>query len=206
MANSKAHWERIYTREGAENVGWYEPHLGVSLELIAGTGLGLEARIIDVGGGASTMVDDLLGQGFNNVTVLDLAPAGLALARARLGTPAKMVQWIEGDVKEAPLPKNYYDLWHDRAVFHFLTRQDDRERYVEAMRRALKPGAHIIIGTFSLEAPPRCSGLDVVRYGPDQLHRQLGNDLTLKESRLELHVTPGGVKQQYLYCRFRLPE
>jgi len=130
----------------------------------------------------------------------------LSLAKARLGARAKFVQWIEGDIKEAPLQENYYDLWHDRALFHFLTTQEDRERYVKAMRCALRPRAHLIMATFSLEAPPRCSGLDVVRYGPDQLHRQLGNDLTLKESRLELHVTPGGVKQQYLYCHFQLPE
>lgn len=203
--NRKTHWEHLYSTKGQEKVGWYKPHLRMSLELIYQTGVNKEAKIIDIGGGASTLVDDLLDYGFNHITVLDLSSTALTLTRLRLGEQAKDVEWIEGDITRVSLPESYYDVWHDRAVFHFLISPMDRKKYVEIMRRSLKPRAHIIIATFSPEAPPQCSGLNVSRYSHEQLHAELGEELELKEYREELHITPGGVKQQYIYCYFQLP-
>lgn len=206
MLNYRAHWEHIYSTKAPEYVGWYEPHLKTSLELIGHTGIGQEARIIDVGGGASTLADDLLDTGFKHITVLDLSSTALALARSRLGEWAGEVEWIASDIAHAPIPASYYDVWHDRAVFHFLITPQDRRTYVEVMHHALKPRAHIIIATFGPQAPPQCSGLEVVRYDAERLHAELGESLTLKEIRQELHVTPGGVKQEYMYCHFQMRE
>lgn len=201
----KTHWENVYSTKVPEAVGWYAPHLQTSLALINGTGVRKEARIIDVGGGASTLVDDLLDAGFAHITILDLAKVALAQMRSRLAERAAKVQWIEGDITNIDIPPGYYDVWHDRAVFHFLIEDESRKRYVNQMRRALKGGGHIIIATFAPEAPPKCSSLDVMRYSLEQLHRELGKDFILHEHKKELHVTPGGVKQMYLYCRFQKP-
>ena len=203
MMTAKTHWEKGYLSKAAEQVGWYESHLQTSLAMILRTGIGKAANIIDAGGGASTLVDDLLNAGFENITVLDIASTGLDRARSRLGERAATVQWIEGDVTCVDLPINYYDVWHDRAVFHFLTEAEPRQQYVAHMRRALKPGGHLVIATFAPEAPPKCSGLDVVRYSIEQLQRELGTDWISHEHHKELHTTPGGVKQMYLYCRFQ---
>ena len=201
----KTHWETVYTTKTPDQVGWYEPHLQTSLAMIAKAGVGRTASIIDVGGGASTLVDDLLNAGFKHLTVLDLASAALGRACSRLGERAALVRWLDGDVTRVDLPPGGYDVWHDRAVFHFLTEADDRRRYVTTLRRALKPGGHVVIATFAPEAPPKCSGLEVVRYSPERLHEALGNDLLLHEHHKELHLTPGGVEQRYLYCRLQLP-
>lgn len=198
----KSHWETIYTTKAPTEVGWYEPHLRMSLEFIVRSGVRPEGRIIDVGGGASTLVDDLLARGFRHITVLDLSPAAINLAKARLGKHAADVVWIEADITHVTLPEQYYDLWHDRAVFHFLTMADDRRRYVDAVQRALKPGGHLIVATFAPEAPPQCSGLEVVRYRPEQLQEELGASFALLESCHEGHLTPSGMSQPYLYCRF----
>jgi len=203
MITIKTHWEKVYSTKAPEQVGWYEPHLQTSFALIKRTGVRQESRIIDVGGGASTLVDDLLDAGFEHITILDIAPTALAQARSRLAERAAKAQWIEGDVTDIDLPPGYYDVWHDRAVFHFLTEPESRKRYVDHMWRALKASGHIVIASFAPEAPPKCSGLDVIRYTPEELHHELGKDLILHEHRKELHVTPGGVKQMYLYCRFQ---
>ncbi len=202
----KPHWERLYATKPSHRLGWYEPSLHTSLTLIRRTGTSRAAPIIDVGGGAATLVDDLLEAGFEDLTVLDIAAAALAQAQARLGERADRVRWIEGDVTDVILPDDHYAIWHDRAVFHFLTDAADRTRYVDRLWRALTAGGHIVIATFAPEAPPTCSGLEVVRYTPEGLHRELGASLILHEHHQALHVTPGGVEQMYLYCRFQKPD
>jgi ubiquinone/menaquinone biosynthesis C-methylase UbiE len=201
----KAHWDNLYSALHPEKLGWYEPHLRVSLDMISAARIDREARIIDIGGGASTLVDDLLARGFEHITVLDLSQAALSLARVRLGGQAGKVRWLKADITSASLPANHFDLWHDRAVFHFFTNGADREKYVKTMRRSVTAHGHIIIGAFSLQAPPKCSGLEVRRYSPELLHRELGEDLELYEHKCEAHVTPGGVEQMYVYCRFQKP-
>ena len=164
---------------------------------------GPRAAIIDVGGGASTLVDDLVDEGFGSITVLDIADTALQVSRQRLGHQAELVMWLSGDITEYRLPANRFDIWHDRAVLHFLTNPADRDAYVANLRRALKPGGHAIIGLFAPEAPPKCSGLPVQRYDHDALADVLGDAFDLLEHRKERHTTPGGVEQMYLYCRFR---
>jgi ubiquinone/menaquinone biosynthesis C-methylase UbiE len=200
---SKSHWENVYSAKPPERVAWYSPHLHTSLAMIANTALGVSARVIDIGGGASTLVDDLLVQGYQQIAVLDLSSAALSAARSRLGAYASKVKWIEGDVKTLELPPDYYDVWHDRAVFHFLTEARDREKYMENMQRTLKNDGDVIIATFSPEAPPKCSGLEVQRYTPELLQTELGEGFELLQHKSELHITPGGVEQMYVYCHFR---
>ncbi len=160
----KAHWEGIYTTKTPTGVSWYQPYASKSLELIKHTGVGTSAHIIDVGGGASTLVDDLLAEGFRHLTVLDVSSAALDAARQRIGArAAQEVAWIEADITQAVLPRLHFDVWHDRAVFHFLTDADERRRYVSAASLALKPGGHLIVATFAADGPVRCSGLNVVR-------------------------------------------
>lgn len=199
----KDHWEQVYSTKPAERLGWYAPHLQVSLSWIKDLGLSVNVPIIDVGGGASTLVEDLLDEGYRSITVLDISEKALSLARARLGKNAESVRWLEGDICSVDLPLHHYGLWHDRAVFHFLTSSEQQRQYRLQLLKALRPNGHLIIGTFAPEAPPKCSGLPVQRYSPEQLERALGEEFELKRHRKELHVTPGGVKQMYLYCHFR---
>lgn len=199
----KNHWENVYSTIPTEKLGWYAPHLQTSLRWVNGLFLTVDAPIIDVGGGASTFVEDLLEAGHQALTVLDISEKALASVRTRLGNRADMVTWLEADITTVDLPNNYYELWHDRAVFHFLTAFDQQQKYRDNLLKALKPGGHLIIGTFAPEAPPKCSGLPVQRYTPKQLENTLGSDFELKRHRKELHITPGGVEQMYLYCHFR---
>ncbi len=199
----REHWEKVYLSNPTDRVGWYKPHLVTSLKWIQELSLDKGANIIDVGGGASTLVDDFLADGYSSLTVLDLSQAALALTKKRLSERASSVTWLEGDITSVDLPACRYDLWHDRAVFHFLITPDQRQRYVANLLKALKPGGHVIIGTFSLEAPPKCSGLPVERYSAVKLERVLGSEFLLKKRDQELHVTPGGVEQMYLYCHFQ---
>lgn len=199
----KAHWEGVYRAKSPHEVSWYKEHLSLSLQFIRSSGADTAASVIDVGGGASTLVDDLLAQGFRHLTVLDVSQAALLAARKRLGPRAEDVTWIEADVTMAELPEGFYDIWHDRAVFHFLTEKSERRRYVEVLMRSLKAGGHLILAAFALQGPPRCSGLDVVRYSTGTLHEELGNAFVLRESVHETHVTPAGKEQQFLYCRYR---
>jgi SAM-dependent methyltransferase len=202
-AGAKDHWNGVYLRKEAEHVSWYQPRLETSLDLIAGIGLPSRADIIDVGGGASTLVDDLLALHHTNVTVLDLAHAALEVARVRLGQAARRVTWLVGDVTTLPLPEHAYDLWHDRAVFHFLSDPESRRRYVETARRSLKPGGHIIVATFGPDGPDQCSGLDVVRYDAESLHRSFGGSFVKLDQRQEAHTTPWGTTQEFVYCYCR---
>ena len=197
------HWERVYSTKPTEKLGWFEPHLRTSLSWINELRLPVDAPIIDVGGGASTLVEDLLDAGFRSVTVLDISSKALSLTKARLGKKAELVTWLVGDVTAVDLPSRNFELWHDRAVFHFLTEPEQRRKYRDNILKALKPGGHMIIGTFAPEAPPTCSGLPVQRYSPELLKSTLGSEFELKRHCNELHITPGGVEQMYLYCYFR---
>jgi len=201
--NQKDHWEQVYSDNQTKKLGWYAPHLQTSLSWIKALELDAEAPIIDVGGGASTLVGDLLGANYRSITVLDISARALSSVKASLGKNAELVNWLEGDITLLELPSQYYALWHDRAVFHFLTEPDLLRRYRDQLTKALQPGGHLIIGTFAPEAPPRCSGLPVQRYSREQLEITLGEGFELKQHKQELHVTPGGVEQMYLYCHFR---
>ncbi len=199
----KDHWEAVYRQKRPEGMSWYQPQMTLSLTLLERAGLNQESHVIDVGGGASTLVDDLLNRGVKHVTVLDLSGQSLAAAKARLGDRASRVQWLEADITQVQLPENSYEVWHDRAVFHFLTNPDDRRRYVKTMSMSLKPARQLILATFALQGPPRCSGLEVVRYSPDTLQLQLGKDFRLLEFVDEEHRTPFATVQKFVYCRFQ---
>jgi len=201
--NDPKHWNRIYSSQPADNLGWYKPHLETSLAWIRSLDPGPQEPIIDVGGGASTLVDDLLAKGHKNLTVLDLSESAIQIARKRLGKAAGSVTWLVGDVTEIELPCQYYRLWHDRAVFHFLIDPESQRQYKEKLIGALKPGGNFIIGTFTPEAPPQCSGLPVKRYDSDLLAEFFADKFELKRHQNEMHTTPGGVKQAYVYCLFQ---
>jgi SAM-dependent methyltransferase len=196
----QAHWDDVYGRKRADEVSWFRPHLERSLAFIAAAQLDLDAAIIDVGGGASTLVDDLLALGYHNLTVLDLSAAAIDVAKARLGARADAVTWLVADITTIELPAQAYDFWHDRAVFHFLREATARHRYVAAARHALRPGGRIVVGTFGPEGPERCSGLDVMRYDPDALHGEFGGAFVKLGSDVERHATPWGSEQQFVYC------
>lgn len=200
---SKDHWEKVYTSKASDAVSWFQPHADRSLNLILGTGVNRDAAIIDVGGGASTLVDDLLGNGYTNLSVLDLSAAALHTARSRLGAKADKVRWIEADVTRANLPAHYFDVWHDRAVFHFLTTPEEREAYVQTVFRSVKPGGHVIVATFADDGPDKCSGLPVMRYSADGLHDEFGEAFELLKHEKEAHHTPSGTVQQFVYCYCR---
>lgn len=200
---AKDHWEDVYSSRAADAVSWYQAHADRSLRMIRDTGVSASAAIIDVGGGASTLVRDLRDEGYHNLTVLDISAAALAVSREALGIWGNSVHWIEGDITKISLPAAGFDVWHDRAVFHFLTQPDDRARYASRLAGTLKPGGHIIIATFAEDGPERCSGLPVIRYTPEGLQAELGAGFSLVSSRKEAHHTPSGSVQQFVYCYFR---
>lgn len=199
----KQHWEHVYSTKRTDEVSWFQEHLGLSLRLIQGASVPLSASIIDVGGGGSTLIEDLLSLGYASLTVLDISKAALAAARARLGADANAVQWIETDITKATLPLHGYDVWHDRAVFHFLADPQDRRSYVHALYRALKPGGYLIVAAFAEDGPSQCSGLPVVRYSAQQMHAEFGESFMLLKHDKEAHRTPFGAVQQFVYCCFR---
>lgn len=201
----KAHWENVYATKQANTVSWYQTHAQLSLELIESTAPGRSSAIVDVGGGASVLVDDLLAAGYANLTVLDISGTALDQARIRLGVQSTSVSWLEADVLSAALPRAAFDVWHDRAVFHFLTDAGDRRRYVDQVKRALKPGGAVVIGTFAEDGPTKCSGLDVARYSAAQLYAELGREFVPVSSRRHEHLTPSGAMQAFTFCvgRFR---
>jgi SAM-dependent methyltransferase len=200
---SKEHWERVYSTKAIDAVSWYQPHADHSLQLIQATGAPRLASIIDIGGGASTLVDDLLAKNYQNITVLDLSAAALNFAKERLGAQTHFVTWLESDITKTELPLHAYDVWHDRAVFHFLTAPEDRRAYVQSVLRSVKPGGHVIVATFAEDGPLQCSGLPVMRYNATQLHAEFGENLTLISHDRELHHTPFGTIQQFTYCYCR---
>jgi ubiquinone/menaquinone biosynthesis C-methylase UbiE len=200
---TKKHWENIYHTKDTTQVSWFQEHPELSLQFIEHTGIDKTAHIIDVGGGASTLVDDLINNGYQNVTVLDISGTALEVAQQRLGSKASAVTWLEADVTKVKLPANFYDVWHDRAVFHFLTQAEDRARYVESVQHSVKTGGHVIVATFGLEGPTRCSGLEVVRYSADSLHDEFGDEFDLVDTTTEAHHTPFGTEQKFVYCYCR---
>ncbi|MBK7826571.1 class I SAM-dependent methyltransferase [Nannocystis sp.] len=204
--SSRDHWEKVYATKAPDGVSWYAPHLARSLALIEATGVGPDDAIIDVGGGASTLVDDLLDRGHRRVTVLDLSQHAIDVARERLGDRAARVDWRVADVTRADLPDATYAVWHDRAVFHFLTDPEQRARYVAQVRRSVLPGGHVIVATFGPEGPEKCSGLDVVRYSDDTLHAEFGPAFVKVGSATERHVTPWGSAQEFVYCYCRVTD
>lgn len=201
--NQKQHWEQVYTTKSSDSVSWFQEHSEQSLRLIHHTKLGKNAAIIDVGGGASTLVDDLLAEGYNDLSVLDLSAAALAVAQQRLGSSAQQIHWLEGDITRVELPVHRFDIWHDRAVFHFLTEAAERVAYVERVMRAVRPGGHVIVATFAEDGPEKCSGLPVMKYQADTLHAEFGEAFRLVEHEKEAHHTPFGTVQQFVYCYCR---
>lgn len=195
------HWDRVWTDKREHEVSWFSPDAATSLQLVARAGLGPDARVIDVGGGASRLVDGLLDRGMRRVTVLDISAAALAAARARLADRAEQVSWLVGDVTKF-VPPHAYDLWHDRAVFHFLS-GDERAAYVEVMTKAVAPGGAAIVATFAPDGPERCSGLAVSRYDATALAEAVGPAFELVESEREEHVTPAGRVQAFTFVRLR---
>ncbi len=200
---SKTHWEKIYASKPTTAVSWFQEHARHSLDLIAATGIPRDGAIIDVGGGASTLVDDLLAAGYSALTVLDLSAAALTAAQARLGVKAAQVNWLESDITTAVLPCSAFDVWHDRAVFHFLTTPEERQAYVQTVLRSVKPGGHVIVATFAEDGPIQCSGLPVQRYSAAELHAEFGAPFTLVHHDKEEHHTPFGTVQQFVYCYCR---
>lgn len=205
MNNPKEHWEKVYQTKQADSVSWFQQHATRSLQIIRSLGATSDARIIDVGGGASTLVDDLLTDGFEHLTVLDLSASALEVARNRVATLGKRVTWTAGDIRDLLLPDHTYDIWHDRAVFHFLTDPADRAAYVQQVMKSVKPGGHVIVATFAPNGPEQCSGLPVARYAPDQLHGEFGPAFELLEHASEEHRTPWGSVQHFVYCHCRKP-
>jgi len=196
------HWQRVYALKKADEVSWYAAHLGPSLSTIK-TVADVSEKIIDIGGGASTLVDDLLGAGYGDVSVLDISSAALDAAKERLGDAARRVTWIVGDVTSADLPAHAYGLWHDRAVFHFLTDAADRFAYVRRLEHALKNGGRLVVSTFAPDGPSRCSGLDVIRYDAGSLAQELGPRFLLESEARVTHRTPSGSEQKFIHCLFR---
>jgi SAM-dependent methyltransferase len=196
------HWENVYQSKGERDVSWFQENPEISLDLIRATGVNVDSSIIDIGSGASRLVDALLDKGFAAITVLDLSEKALATAKARLGPRGASVKWIAADVTTWE-PSQAYDVWHDRAAFHFLTEPRDRAAYVERVLRAVRPGGHLIIGTFARDGPERCSGLPVVRHDAASLVKILGPSCELIESRNHAHQTPTGAIQRFQFSRFR---
>jgi len=197
----KEHWEKVYQNKSPDEVGWYQPSPVLSLRLIANTHLALAAPIIDIGGGASTLVDELCGLGYRNISVLDVSASALAHAKHRCAEKGSKVHWYEEDVT-CFKPPNRFALWHDRAVFHFLTNRSDRESYIKALKQSIEPGGHIIMMTFAIDGPKKCSGLDIVQYDADKMTSELGSGFELQETGFDIHLTPAGNQQKFAYFRF----
>ena len=202
--DARTHWEKIYSEKAPNAVSWFRPHLETSLALIERLAPARQSSIIDVGGGESTLVDDLLAREYQNITVLDISQTAIDASRQRLGKSSELVHWLAADITKIELERSTYDVWHDRAVFHFLTATSDRVAYVRQVARAVRRGGHVIVSTFGSEGPTKCSGLDVVRYDAESLHKEFGINLRVLGSSNELHETPFGTIQQFLYCYCRL--
>lgn len=202
--STPAHWESIYGMKAPDAVSWYRPHLDMSLDLIERAVPGRAASILDVGGGESTLGADLTGRGYRKLIVMDLSWTALGVARQGSGLKATETGWVCGDVRRLPFARASFDVWHDRAVFHFLTTPEDRTAYVQEVLRTVRPGGHLIVSTFGPEGPERCSGLPVVRYDEATLHAEFGGRFQLVASTRELHHTPWGAPQQFVYCYCRV--
>ncbi|TXH69614.1 MAG: class I SAM-dependent methyltransferase [Thiothrix sp.] len=198
------HWESVYQTKNTAQVSWYAPHLETSLQLIQRLAPNRQAAILDVGTGASTLPDDLLAAGYSQLSMLDIANHALLVSQMRLGKKAQAVNWLVGDVLDMEFAPQSFDIWHDRAVFHFLTDSTQRERYVQQVLKATKPQGHVIMATFGTDGPKQCSGLDVMRYDSQSLHQEFGASFRLLDSLTVNHQTPAGMTQQFLYCYCRV--
>jgi 2-polyprenyl-3-methyl-5-hydroxy-6-metoxy-1,4-benzoquinol methylase len=201
--DARSHWEQVHATKDPEQVSWFRPHLERSLEMIERAAPDRRASIVDVGAGQSTLVDDLLGLGYANITVLEISQTALDALKERVGQAGRAVRWICGDVRETVLPEASFDLWHDRAVFHFLTEAGQRRAYVERVMSALKPGGSLMVSTFGPSGPERCSGLATMRYDAATLGSEFGDRFRLVESSLDRHETPSGAVQPFLSCWYR---
>lgn len=201
MFDRKVHWQNVYKEKSPLDVSWYQKEPALSLELIRSAQLDSDEAIIDVGGGASVLVDHLLNEGFSKLAVLDISENALTSAKNRLADSAKNIEWLEADITEFTAP-HQFSLWHDRAVFHFLTDQSDRKSYVRSLTQALRPGGHLIIAAFDIGGPEKCSGLEIVQYDSEKLIAELGAGFKLLEEREELHITPASKQQKFKYFRF----
>lgn len=197
------HWQRVYQEKSPNAVSWYRDHLDTSLEILGRLSLPSSAHILDAGAGASTFVDDVLQLGFSQVTVVDIAEAALAKSRERLGEHANRITWLAGDITTLILPAGNVDFWHDRAVFHFLTDTSDRAAYIRQLHHCIAPKGHVLLSTFHLDGPAKCSGLEVQRYSSEMLADVLGKDFCLEHSGLESHFTPWESEQRFVHALFR---
>ena len=202
MSERAAHWENVYSTKGEAEVSWFQDRPEPSLELISLVGAGADTAVVDIGGGASRLVDVLLAKGIKDITVLDLSAEALKVARLRLGASAESVHWIVGDATEWEPPQDY-DIWHDRAAFHFLTEDRQQLAYLDRLARSLRIGGHVIIGTFAPDGPEKCSGLPVTRHSEETLAALLGDGFTLIDHRRHDHATPWGSTQRFQYSTFR---
>lgn len=201
MVDKKSHWENVYQQKSADDVSWYQKQPAISLQLIHNTGLARDAALIDVGGGASVLVDYLIKEGYRHPAVLDISANALAVAKQRLADQADRVEWFVSDVTQFQ-PPHPFQLWHDRAVFHFLTDKADREHYIKVLNNTLPSGGHLIMAAFAIGGPEKCSGLDIVQYDADKLMAELGEGFELIEEKSELHITPADKEQKFAYFRF----
>lgn len=199
--NKKAHWENIYQNKSPEEVSWYQNAPTISLDLIGACSLTHDAEMIDVGGGASTLVDRLLEKGYKHLTVLDLSENALEHSKKRLGNKATLIEWLVEDITQFSTLKRY-DIWHDRAVFHFLTHESDREKYKNVLNRSVKVGGYVMIAAFAMGGATKCSGLDIVQYDAEKLKNELGDNFILIKQCTENHVTPSGNIQNFGYFLF----
>lgn len=202
--NTQTHWESVYNSKAPDAVSWYRPHLEISLDLIDRHVADRSASIIDVGGGESTLIDDLVSRGYQDLTVLDISSTAIEATKKRLGPAAEQVRWILGDITQVPFPPRSFDVWHDRAVFHFLIDPAQRQAYVRSALNAVRPAGYVIVSTFGPEGPTKCSGLEVIRYDAETLHREFGRRFRIEEISKELHRTPLGAAQQFVCCCCRV--
>lgn len=202
--DTKKHWDSTYNARRGGELSWYQEYPKISLEMIHNSGVGVDDAILDVGGGTSLLTDCLLNEGFRDLTVLDISAAALEKDRRRLGADASKVAWIEQDITRFKPDRNYA-LWHDRALFHFLTRAQDRKAYVQALRKALRPAGQALIATFAIGGPKRCSGLDIMQYDAASVGKELGPGFSLLEQQQQDHRTPAGEVQAFGYYRFLGP-
>jgi SAM-dependent methyltransferase len=201
-AQSRQHWDTVYTKRPEHELSWFQAEPELSIKLIENAGLALADPVIDVGGGASVLADRLLKKGYRDISVLDISPDSLEKSRRRLGSQAKKVEWIGGDIRQFR-PARQYALWHDRALFHFMMREADRRNYVKSLRNSLSTGGQVIIAAFAIGGPHQCSGLEIMQYDAAGLARELGPGFTLAEQLRETHITPSNAKQLFGYYRFR---
>jgi ubiquinone/menaquinone biosynthesis C-methylase UbiE len=202
MSDARNHWQSVYLEKDPTEVSWYEQVPAASLQLIEEADLSRERPLLDVGGGASRLAGELLNRGYSDITVADISASALSKAQAQLGSGEKAIEWLEADVRSHDFARQY-DLWHDRAAFHFMVTAEDQEAYLATLQRTLKPGGHVVIATFGPDGPTRCSGLPVARYGSDDLAGRLGPGFQLISEALEVHDTPAGIHQQFLYAHFQ---